>query len=144
MKKQFRKDCIIGGIAGIVIYFIETIASTLSYLPGKYLTALSFSLVILGLVISVFALLYKRPRITSMLIRFVVLLISYGLILVVIGSLGLLPRIYRFLNITTSSGADAASGMMTMFFLLAVVSSCIITIAIVSVIKRLLYLKKNR
>lgn len=146
MKKQYIKDCFAGIIAGIAIYFVDMLVSQLAYLhiSNGYFELIFFGLIILGVALSVFALLYKNLCITSMLVRFFALLISFCLTLAVIGSLELIPLLDQLLKLDVSSASDGVSGLMSLTFLIAVFSTCIITIVIVSVIKGLLYFKKNR
>ena len=153
MKKNDGIDFILGIIAGIVIYVLALLVSGMIYLN---INDNSFELVfcifiLMGSAFMIIALLYKKPSVLSMIIRFLAFLISFVVVFLEIAGSGLLPFMEKLMKLDASSASENVAGLMMGHFLIVVLLTAVITIMLAvimviikAVVKRLKYLKKNR
>ncbi|MGI6247957.1 MAG: hypothetical protein ACOYJX_00930 [Acutalibacteraceae bacterium] len=153
MKKNDGIDFILGIIAGIVIYVLALLVSGMIYLN---INDNSFELVfcifiLMGSAFMIIALLYKKPSVLSMIIRFLAFLISFVVVFLEIAGSGLLPFMEKLMKLDASSASENVAGLMMGHFLIVVLLTAVITIMLAvimviikAVVKRLKNLKKNR
>ena len=137
MKKHI-KDLVTGLLAGICIYFVDM------HLPSRYFELIFFSLIVLGSILSVVAILCKKINMISVIIRFCVLSISYSISVIFGGTLGFYRWIAYSLKMDIDSpGSNGVSGLMSLTFVSVVFLTCVITIVIVAVKDGVRRLKKK-
>lgn len=153
MKKNYGIDFILGIISGIVIYVLALLVSGMIYLN---INDNSFELVfcifiLMGSAFMIITLLYKKPSVLSMIIRFLAFLISFVVVFLEIAGSGLLPFMEKLMKLDASSASENVAGLMMGHFLIVVLLTAVITIMIAvimviikAVVKRLKNLKKNR
>ena len=153
MKKNDGIDFILGIIAGIVIYVLALLVSGMIYLN---INDNSFELVfcifiLMGSAFMIIALLYKKPSVLSMIIRFLAFLISFVVVFLEIAGSGLLPFMEKLMKLDASSASENVAGLMMGHFLIVVLLTAVNTIMLAvimviikAVVKRLKNLKKNR
>lgn len=157
MKKKYGIDFILGIIAGIVIYILTDLVSEIVYveiyfnIKANYINLVFCIFILMGSAFMIITLLYKKPSVLSMIIRFLVFLISFVVIVILISGSGLIPSVEQLLKMDVSSATDNISGLMMGVFLIVVLLTAVITIMIAviiviikAVVKRLKNLKKNR
>ena len=157
MKKKYGIDFILGIIAGIVIYILTDLVSEIVYveiyfnIKANYINLVFCIFILMGSAFMIITLLYKKPSVLSMIIRFLVFLISFVVFFLEIGGSGLIPSVEQLLKMDVSSATDNISGLMMGVFLIVVLFTAVITIMIAvimviikAVVKRLKNLKKNR
>lgn len=153
MKKNDGIDFILGIIAGIVIYVLALLVSGMIYLNinDNSFELVFNTLILMGSAFIIIALLYKKPSVLSMIIRFLAFLISFVVFFLEIAGSGLLPSVEQLMKMDVSSASENVAGLMMGHFLIVVLLTAVITIMIAvimviikAVVKRLKNLKKNR
>ena len=127
--EQFKKGCFYGGLGGCSLFVVESLCSTLPYLNEPGLLYESW-LIIIGMIISVSVLLYKKSSLIEMFFRFSVMAGTYITIMMINGYLGAIRFVYNIWGLNTNSASDNASGMLTLIFWVIIISACIIAMAI--------------
>ena len=129
--ERFKKGCVYGSLGGCSLFIVESLYSSFPYLkvPGL----LYECLLIIGIIISVFVLLYKKSSLTEMMLRFLAMIGTYMSIWMINAHIGAIRFVYEFFKLNTSSASDNASGLATLIFWIIIISVCIIAIVIESI-----------
>lgn len=133
--ERYRQRCFYGVIGGLGIYIVEFICSILPYIK---ISDLLFKIwlitsISLGVIISVFVILYKKTSLSEMIFRFGVMIASYLIIGIVNGYVGIRKFLYDILEVDISSSRDNVSGMLTLTFLISIISICIVVMIVVTI-----------
>lgn len=146
MKKRYLKDFSAGALAGIIISVVEIFVFEIPYLhiSDKYFELMFLGSVAIGCVVSVAYLLYKNYSVKSTLVRFFAMFITYAVVSAVCIFSGVVPLISNLLNISIDSGSDNASGLITLMYLISVLSVNLITFIISLVVNHIKHLKTDR
>ena len=112
MKLYFLSSFIIGIIAGIVIYILKCLVTGMIYLNinNNSFELVFNTLILMGSAFMIIALLYKKPSVLSMIIRFLVFLISFVVIFLEVGGSGLIPFMEKLLKLDPSSASEKCCG----------------------------------
>lgn len=91
--------------------------------------------IISGIIISVYLILYRNKSLSTMILRFIILVISSTVIMLFNGYVGIVRFLYRILNLNTCSANDNVSGMLSFTFYSLVIFVCIIAILFMAIRK---------
>ena len=137
--ERFKKGCFYGSMGGMALYIIEFFFSLLPYMN---ISNLLFEIwfitnIVIGGLISVGTLLYKRTSLLEMVTRFVVMVGTYFIIIIINGYLGITIFLYNILGTNMNSLSDNISGMLTLTFWIIIIVICII-VMVIEIIRSLL------
>ncbi|MGN0526304.1 MAG: hypothetical protein ACI4IF_02635 [Acutalibacteraceae bacterium] len=146
MKKRYLKDVFAGALAGIIISAVEIFVFEIPYLhiSDQYFELMFLGSVAIGCVVSVAYLLYKNYSVKSTLVRLFAMFVTYAVVSAICIFLGVVPLVSNLLNISMDSGSDNASGLITLMYLISVLSVNLITFIISLVVNYIKHLKMCR
>ena len=131
---NYKKSCIYGSICGIVLFFLEACSATLPYIKSSFLDVwlghILIAFVLLGSILAIFTLLYKNRSLKHMICRFVALAIAFTSIFILFGEFEIILFIYEQFDIHCTDASDNVSGIGTVFFLISIVGSCLVTMLV--------------
>ena len=134
--KKGSCSCIYGVIGGVCLYIIEMFFSLLPYFRNvNFLFEFTFiASLLLGVITAIIVLLYKKPVVYQMVLRFVMLILSYIFVFVLNGFLGTRRIICELFFTQSSVSNDNVSGILTLIFLLVVAIVSVITLVATTIL----------
>lgn len=119
MKRYQYKNFLYPFIIGLVLYFIDVAISILPYKTNSTESFIFYlvSIFIVSAILVIFALIYKKPAISIVLLRSLVWFISYVVIFIINGYMGTLYCIYDIMNLDIEVERNNISGLLTLTFI---------------------------
>lgn len=132
---RFKQGCLYGCMGGLGLYIVEFFCSILPYTKVSNLLYEIWLItsIVVGVVISVLVILYKRTSLLEMIFRFGVMGASYVIVGIVNGYVGITKFLYDILGVNMNSVSDNVSGMLTFTFLTIVICICIVVMIVVTI-----------
>lgn len=137
MNIRIKTNIEIGFLLGAVEYIFLTFILELPYLLHKHNISIYFSLIAISVFAVIFAMLYKVSSTKGLILRSVIAVVSYILIFIIIGCIGLIPKLENLLGLQLDSAQESASGLMILFFSGVFILSCLLVV-IVKLVKSLI------
>ena len=119
MKTKYQQDFLLGAITGVIVYGLNLLFLELPYYPALENASIEIMsvLLVLGIVFEIVILLRKKPSTASVLVRFFTMFMTFWCLLLLIGTLQILPMLHQWLQIQDYSFKDNLSGLSSLIFL---------------------------